>query len=199
MSDSNANGSSRTVEPSQLAQKLAAGGCEVLDVRTPVEYQEFHIRGAKLVPLDELDVGKFMASRSDPAAPLYVVCRSGGRGAKAMGKFRDAGHENVFNVAGGTLACEQAGIPIERSKMKVISLERQVRLVAGLLVLTGVGLGTAVHPGYYGIAAFIGAGLTFSGLTGFCGMALLLAKAPWNRVDASCCGSKTTCKSGGAS
>lgn len=64
---------------------------------------------------------------------------------------------------------------------KAISLERQVRIAAGLMVLTGVVLGTWLHPACYGLSAFVGAGLTFAGITDWCGMGLLLAKAPWNQ------------------
>ncbi len=70
--------------------------------------------------------------------------------------------------------------PLERGTTKVISLERQVRIVAGSLVVIGVVLGYFVHPWFVGLSAFVGAGLVFAGITDFCGMGLLLAKFPWN-------------------
>jgi hypothetical protein len=83
---------------------------------------------------------------------------------------------------GGTDACCAAGVPVERdSSSRVWPIERQVRLVAGALVLVGVGLGAFVHAAGYGLAAFVGAGLTFAGVTDTCGMALLLGRCPWNR------------------
>jgi rhodanese-related sulfurtransferase len=100
-----------------------------------------------------------------------------------------AGLTSVANVEGGTLACVEAGLPVVRGK-KAISLERQVRIAAGSLVLIGVLLGWLVHPALAGLAAFVGAGLVFAGLTDTCGMGLLLARMPWNRVQdcgASCC------------
>ena len=87
-----------------------------------------------------------------------------------------------MNVEGGTKACEQAGLPLVRGK-QVISLERQVRIAAGSLVLTGVILGWFVHPIFFGLSAFVGAGLVFAGVTDTCGMGLLLARMPWNRVS----------------
>ncbi len=81
------------------------------------------------------------------------------------------------------LAWEQAGLSVTRGK-KAISLERQVRIAAGLLVLIGVGL-SFVHPYWIGLSAFVGAGLTFAGITDTCGMGLLLARMPWNKVSAN--------------
>jgi rhodanese-related sulfurtransferase len=110
-----------------------------------------------------------------------VLCKSGGRAASASGKLRAAGIECVV-VTGGTDACVAAGLPVERdATAHGWSIERQVRLIAGLLVLIGVGVGATGHPIGYGIAGFVGAGLTFSGLTNFCGMALVLGRCPWNR------------------
>jgi rhodanese-related sulfurtransferase len=114
--------------------------------------------------------------------PLYVICRSGSRGQKACEQFQKAGFTNVQNVDGGTLACIDAGLPVVRGR-KAISLERQVRIAAGSLVLAGV-LGSFVHPAAIGLAAFVGAGLIFSGITDTCGMGMLLARMPWNQCPA---------------
>jgi rhodanese-related sulfurtransferase len=84
-------------------------------------------------------------------------------------------------VRGGTEAWAAQGLPLEGTESQAIGLERQVRIAAGSLVLLGCLLGWQVHAGFYGLAAFVGAGLVFAGVTGFCGMALLLARLPWNR------------------
>ena len=105
-----------------------------------------------------------------------------------MSRDTTAGVENLFSVEGGTLAWEKAGLPVVRGR-EVISLERQVRIAAGLLVVLGVMLGWLVHPGFLALSAFVGAGLVFAGLTDTCGMGLMLAKMPWNRFeecDSSC-------------
>jgi rhodanese-related sulfurtransferase len=99
----------------------------------------------------------------------------------AAGKLRAAGVACVV-VEGGTDACVRGGLAVDRDAgAHGWSIDRQVRLVAGLLVLTGVGLGWFVHPLGYGLAAFVGAGLTFAGATDFCGMALVLGRCPWNK------------------
>ena len=85
-------------------------------------------------------------------------------------------------LEGGVDAWAAAGLPIAEDRMQPIELMRQVQIAAGGLVLAGVALGLLVHPAYFGLSAFVGAGLAFAGLTGFCGMARLLALAPWNRT-----------------
>ena len=92
-----------------------------------------------------------------------------------------AGLDSGVVVEGGTLAWIDARLPVTRGQSKVISLERQVRIAAGSLVCIGVLLGWFVHRGFFGLSAFVGAGLVFAGVTDFCGMGLLLLKLPWNR------------------
>lgn len=170
-----------TVTPQALAD-LRKGDrpINLIDVRTPVEYREIHVEFARNVPLQDLDPARLLRERSGPSdAPLYVVCRSGSRGEQACALFHKAGYANVVNVEGGTLACERAGLPVVRGK-KAISLERQVRIAAGSLVVLGVVLGWFVHPVFLGLSAFVGAGLVFAGITDTCGMGLLLARMPWN-------------------
>jgi rhodanese-related sulfurtransferase len=159
---------------------------ELIDVRTPAEFSEVHINFARNVPLDRLDEA-FPASRaSQTGGPLYVVCRTGGRGRQACERLAKAGYGDVINVEGGTLAWEAQGLPVVRGE-KVISLERQVRITAGSLVLLGAVLALLVHPYCIGLSAFVGAGLIFSGVTDTCGMGLLLARMPWNQVAQPTC------------
>ena len=179
------------ISPQELAQCHQAKPVELLDVRTPVEFQEVHVKFARNVPLDRLDPAAILQSRNGKAGePLYVICRSGGRSLKACEKLAAAGVTNVVNVEGGTLACIEAGLPLVRGR-KAVSLERQVRIAAGTLVLTGVALGLLVHPGFFGLSAFVGAGLVFAGITDTCGMGMLLARMPWNR---GCTTSATACQ-----
>jgi rhodanese-related sulfurtransferase len=112
---------------------------------------------------------------------LYFICRSGSRGKQACEKLLAAGLVDVVNVEGGTVAWEQAGLPVVRGK-KSISLERQVRIAAGALVLMGALLAYFAHPVWIGLAAFVGAGLMFAGITDTCGMGMILARMPWNQV-----------------
>ena len=170
------------ITPKQLAELQAANkSVELIDVRTPVEFRDVHVDFARNVPLYQLDAQAIRAQRSgSESEPLYVICRSGSRGKQACDKLAHAGM-NVVNVEGGTLAWDAAGLPVVRGK-KIISLERQVRIAAGFLVLVGAVLAVVVHPYFAGLSAFVGAGLMFAGITDSCGMAMLLAKMPWNRI-----------------
>ncbi len=176
--------SQTTISPTELAELQEAGNkLDIIDVRTPVEFREVHLDVSRNVPLDQLDPSAIMESRNGTRdQPLYVICRSGSRGKKACERFEQAGFTNVINIEGGTLACEQAGLSVVRGK-KAISLERQVRIVAGFLVLLGAILGWQVHIAFIGLSAFVGAGLMFAGITDTCGMGLMLAKMPWNRCQ----------------
>lgn len=188
----------QTISAEELFEQIKGGKIVALiDVRTPVEFREIHAEGARLVPLDRLDPTAVMAECNGTAGePLYVICRTGSRAKQACEKFIAAGHHSVVSVEGGTLAWEQAGLPVKRGK-KAISLERQVRIAAGLLVFLSALLGILVHPYFIGLAAFVGLGLVFAGVTDTCGMGMLLARMPWNQVrpepaqpkaqEASCC------------
>lgn len=172
----------KTIKPSELQDILIShSGLKVLDVRAPVEYAEVHVPQAQNTPLDQLNPQSLIDAGLLPKnQPIYLLCRSGVRASKAVEKFIKAGFDNAVVVEGGTLAWIDAGLPVIRGAVKVISLERQVRIAAGSLVLTGVLLAMLVHPYFIGLSAFVGAGLIFAGITDWCGMGLLLAKLPWN-------------------
>ncbi|MGA2253739.1 MAG: rhodanese-like domain-containing protein [Thermoguttaceae bacterium] len=180
-----------TISPAKLAELSREGRkVELIDVRTPVEFREVHLEIARNVPLDQLDPKALMQARHESErAPLYVICKMGGRGQQACEKFIKAGFTNVVNVEGGTTACIAAGLPVVRGK-RAISLERQVRISAGLLVLLGAIGSYTLNSAFIWLSAFVGAGLVFAGITDTCGMGMLLARMPWNRCgtgkDASC-------------
>jgi rhodanese-related sulfurtransferase len=175
-----------TISPQDVDRRRAAEGPpEIIDVRTAAEFAQVHADGAQSVPLDALDVEAIRRRRESDgraATPLFVICQSGGRSARACEQFAAAGMTNVFSIDGGTTAWERAGLPVVRGTRKVISLERQVRIGAGALVLISVTLGWLAHPVFFALAAFVGAGLVFAGITDWCGMGLLLARMPWNRT-----------------
>ena len=169
----------KTISPVELQKILAAQpSASVIDVRTPVEFEEVHVPQARSIPLDELKPGALQLAKGQP---VYLLCRSGQRATKAAEKLSRAGFSQPVVIAGGTLAWIASNLPVTRGQSKVIGLERQVRIVAGSLVFIGVTLGWFVHRGFYGLSAFVGAGLVFAGITDFCGMGLLLAKMPWNK------------------
>ena len=178
-----------TVTPRQLHDRLQHGEkVNLLDVRTPAEHAEIHVPGVQLVPLDKLDATK-LASGNGFAKdqPLYIFCRTGNRAKQAEEKLEKGGYAQCHVVEGGTMAWEEAGLPVTRGSSKVISLERQVRIAAGAIVLTGVLLAQFVHPAFIWLSGFIGAGLLFAGITDWCGMGMLIAKLPWNQRGVGSC------------
>jgi rhodanese-related sulfurtransferase len=169
----------KTITPADLQKILATQpSASVIDVRTPVEFAEVHVSQARSVPLDELIPGSLQLPKDQP---VYLLCRSGQRAAKAAEKFTQEGFWQPVVVEGGTLAWIAASLPVTRSTVKVISLERQVRIAAGAIVFTGVLLARFVNFDFIWLSGFVGAGLVFAGITDYCGMGLLLAKMPWNR------------------
>ena len=170
-----------TASPSELSDALRSGEPTLIDVRTPAEFREVHVRGACNVPLDRLQPDEYKSHEGQ----LYVICKSGSRGAKACERLISAGVENVVNVEGGTLACKSSGLPVVMGK-KTISLERQVRIAAGSLIVIGTTLGAFVNPYWLSLAGFVGAGLVFAGVTDTCGMGMMLSKMPWNQIGSSC-------------
>lgn len=177
----------QSITVQQFAERNDQSNVDVVDVRTPMEYRQVHAEAARNIPLDALDPCAVMRQRNGSAdEPLYVICKSGARAAKAQKKFFEAGFANVVNIEGGTEAWVSAGLPVVRGK-ESMSLERQVRIAAGAIVLTGALLGLLVHPYFTAIPAFVGAGLVFAGLTNSCAMGMMIAKMPWNRhVGGSC-------------
>ena len=164
------------------AQELHAisrpgSGPRLLDVRSPIEFESERIEGALGVPLETL------AARLDElpeSADLVVVCRTGVRATIAAETLARSGRRARV-LEGGLLAWRRAGFPVREGR-KRLPVDRQVQLIAGSMVLTGIGLGLAVSPWFLALAAFFGAGLTFAGATGTCGLALLLMRLPWNAV-----------------
>lgn len=175
----------------------------ILDVRTHIEHAEKHIDfGHAHVPLDDLKPTDFMMRHGlDRDADVYILCRSGKRATQAAEKFADEGYRNVKVIEGGIIACEDCGHDIKghgagasASSIKTkgpISLERQVRIAAGLFTAMGAALGLFVNPAFTIIPLFVGCGLIFAGVTDRCGMALVLTKAPWNKMNSSTCGTSS--------
>jgi rhodanese-related sulfurtransferase len=181
-----------SIAPRELCQQLSGGAeIELLDVRTPGEFDTAHVPGARLIPLDDLDAAVFLKQHA-PDKPIYVLCQSGGRARKAIEKFRRAGFENCVLVEGGTQAWMDAGLPLNRGKSKILPLMRQVQITVGAISAMGAVLALVVNPWFAVIPLATGCGLLFAGLTGFCGLALVLAKMSWNR--AANCNSNSCCE-----
>ncbi|MCX7586298.1 rhodanese-like domain-containing protein [Phenylobacterium sp. 58.2.17] len=160
--------------PNDVAARLSDGGAVLIDIREPDEFARAHVKGALSRPLSA--PGALPTGRD-----VIFTCRSGMR-TDANGErlaARVAGE--AFVLQGGLDGWIRAGLPVVQDRKAPLEMMRQVQIGAGLLVLLGVLLGLLVHPGFLGVAAFVGAGLATAGFTGFCGMARLLAFAPWNR------------------
>jgi rhodanese-related sulfurtransferase len=177
-----------TIAPATLADLRRRGEkLTLIDVRTPAEFGEVHVDFAHNMPLDRLDPKEVAAVAG--GGPVYLVCKSGTRSQIAGEKLLAAGLADVISVEGGTTACESAGVPVVRGR-KAMSLERQVRIAAGSLVAIGAALAAFGPDAAWqrigaGLAGFVGCGLVFAGVTDTCGMAMLLAKMPWNQVSRS--------------
>lgn len=167
----------------------------ILDVRTKMEHVEKHIGFSHAhVPLDELKPTEFMMRHGlDRDAEVYILCRSGKRAVQAAEKFAAEGYCNVNVIEGGIIACEDCGHAVKGHGTKAsstgvktkapISLERQVRIAAGLFTALGAAMGLFIAPIFGIIPLLVGCGLIFAGITDRCGMALVLTKAPWNKID----------------
>ncbi len=184
----------KTIQVLELQKHLESdASADLIDVRTPAEFASVHVPGAKLCPLDKLDTREVLASRRGATgSPIYILCHSGARAKRAADIFTKAGCPDCVVVEGGTEAWAQAGLPVERGERQVLPLARQLQLVMGTLVLTGVLLGHFVNPAWIFLSGFVGAGLIFAGSTGICPMLSLIARMPWNQhapaaKGASCC------------
>lgn len=172
-----------TIDSQNLSDLLgSATPPRVLDVRTPGEFETAHIAGACNVPLDLLREHRDeIVKHLDEG--LVLVCRSGQRAAQAEATLRNAGLAGVHILDGGITAWETRGFAVNRGAQRW-DLERQVRLVAGSIVLSSV-LASAAVPKFKWVAAAIGGGLTFASVTNTCAMGMALSKLPYNR-GASC-------------
>ncbi|MEW6089621.1 MAG: rhodanese family protein [Pseudomonadota bacterium] len=160
------------------AKSLAARGAVVVDIREPDEFAREHIPGAVNEPLSKLG-----ARPARGASDIVIYhCKSGMRTKGNAPKLAEAAACEAYILEGGIDAWKASGLPVARDERQPIELMRQVQIAAGSLVVIGVLLGALVHPGFYALSAFVGAGLVFAGVSGFCGMARLLVLMPWNRA-----------------
>jgi|LakMenEpi03Aug12_release.lakeMendotaPanAssembly.Ray.scaffolds.fasta_scaffold363312_2 rhodanese-related sulfurtransferase len=168
------------LSPNQLEILLSNGssGIQLIDVRTPLEFDSEHIQDSKNIPLDDL-ANRGGEIKKD--CTTILICRTGNRAGRAADLLAKYGMD-VGILTGGTTDWKKAGLPLKEGQ-KRLSLERQTQLTIGAILLSSVAAGWSFNRGWFIVPAFIGAGLTFAGLTGNCGLAMLLARAPWNKLD----------------
>lgn len=198
----------------QFREALKLGGeqqCTLLDVRTEVEYAAEHLPGSHLMPLHELEklAGQAKAGGAlhldartserlglKEGVPTYILCQSGGRAKRAALMLSGAGVEGCVVVEGGIEACRASGLELMKGESRVLPLMRQVQIVIGTFCATGAALALWKDPMFGLIPLFMGLGLLFAGLTGTCGLALLIARMPWNKGAPGCGSRNASCVTG---
>lgn len=158
------------------ARDLLARGAWLVDVRDGDEHAREHIAGARLLPLARLSPG---ALQGAPAVIFH--CASGMRTAGHARQLGACAQCEAYVLEGGLDGWKRAGLPVVTDARQPLPLQRQVQIAAGALVVLGAVLGAAVSPWFHGLSAFVGGGLVFAGASGFCGLARVLARMPWNR------------------
>ena len=163
-----------------IAQWIANGEAVVFDVREPAEFASERIEGAISTPLSKITCASLSVAQGKKAV---IHCRSGKRGMSACKKLTTENPAlEVYHLEGGLIAWKEAKLPVLTSSIKVLPLDRQGQLTVGLIVLIASLLAYFVSPMFFLLTGFIGVGLAFAGLTGFCGLALVMARMPWNQV-----------------
>ncbi len=168
----------KTITASELKKRLDQDEVLLIDVREPAEHRSECIHGACLIPLGEISIEKLPSTKR----PIVIHCRSSKRSADACAKLLAINPSlDVASLEGGIVAWSHAGFNVKKSGSAILPLDRQTQIAVGFIAFSGIILGALIDPGFYILPGFIGAGLMFAGLTGWCGMAKLLAKMPWNR------------------
>lgn len=162
----------KTISPEE-ARKLLAAGATLVDIRGADEYAREHIGEARHITPEQLQPGQF-------ADKVIFHCRLGHRTKTQEPTLAKAVAGEGYILEGGIEAWKKAGFPVERDAAQPLEMQRQVQIAAGSLILLGFILGRWAHPGFLWLTAFVGAGLVFAGVSGYCGMAVLLSKMPWN-------------------
>jgi rhodanese-related sulfurtransferase len=171
------------ISPVEAKRRLEAGTAVLVDIREPAEHARENIADARLVPLARLSPDKFARERAAATAIIFH-CQSGNRTCMNFDKLEAVGLPEVYVLEGGLGAWKQAGLPTRLDRKQPIELQRQVMIAAGSLILTGLILGALISPWFIALSAFMGCGLVFAGVSGWCGLAKLLTLMPWNRLAA---------------
>lgn len=161
-----------------LEQRLKRGELALVDIREADEYAREHIPAAVSLPMSKLEAGRLDL---DPRGGVVFTCRTGMRTNANCDRLAAHVDGEAYVLEGGLEAWKKAGLSVDADRKAPLEIMRQVQITAGGLALLGAVLAALVHPGFIALSGFIGAGLLFAGISGWCGMATLLALAPWNR------------------
>lgn len=165
------------ISPAETLQKLRDGKIRLVDIREPDELNALRVPGAEAAPLSVIRWMRL--APSDAERPIVFTCNSGNRTSGQSDLLEELAGGPAWQMEGGVSAWAKAGLPVEHGRQR-ISLFRQIQIGAGALVLLGLA-GALVWPAMIWLSAFVGAGLVFAGVSGFCGLGLLLAAMPWNK------------------
>lgn len=171
-------------KPSNVFQQHRPEDLCIIDVRTAAEVRATSLPGALHLPLQEITaeaVKQAIQQQGKNPQKLYILCRTGQRSEIAAKQLDGQIEQSIVVVEGGIPAVEKIQPDWVLTQGTAVSLERQVRIAAGSLILIGVILGFAVHSAWFALSGFVGAGLLFSGITDSCAMAMMLARMPWNK------------------
>jgi rhodanese-related sulfurtransferase len=169
-----------TISPAELERIRATTSLVLIDVRSPGEFASLHLAGSQLIPLEAFDPSELALPVAGGDGRIYLICGSGTRATVAAQRFKTRPDLTPVVLDGGIRSWSAAGLPVTRGR-GAISLERQVRIAAGLLVLIGLVLGWRIQATWLLLSAAVAIGLVFAGISGTCGMASILLLFPWNR------------------
>ena len=166
------------LKPETVEERVRQGHALLIDIREDDEFARRHVSGALSRPLSRFEA---VALPEMAGTDVIFTCRSGMRTAANADRLAAPVSGNAFVLEGGLDGWERAGLPVEANRKAPLEMIRQVQIAAGSLVLLGAILGWLVAPPFFALSAFVGAGLVSAGVSGFCGMARVLALLPWNR------------------
>lgn len=166
------------LSPQDVQARIASGRAVLVDIREADEFARAHVPGAVSQPLSAWEQAHLTI---DPQADVVFTCRTGMRTAGACDRLAARVSGDAYVLDGGLDAWTKAGLPVAEDTKAPMEINRQVQITAGLMILTGVVLGFLVSPLWFGLSGFVGAGLTFAGLSGTCAMARVLMAMPWNK------------------
>ena len=169
----------KTLDPKTAARQIAAGEATLIDIREADEHAREHIAGALSLPLSAIDRG---ALHLEAGRTAVFHCKSGMRTKANCSRLFAHVEGEAYVLEGGLEGWKQAGLETVKDERAPLELQRQVQIAAGGLILLGLVLGLLLGPAWFGLSGFVGAGLMFAGISGWCGMAKLLAVMPWNRT-----------------
>jgi rhodanese-related sulfurtransferase len=171
------------ITPKEAKRRLADGSAVLIDIREPMEHAREAIPGARLQPLSAFNPGNLLAITGPDNKAIIFHCQGGRRTSDNAVRLASCGAAEMYLLEGGLSGWKAAGYATRIDRSKPIELQRQVQIAAGSLILTGLILSWLVSPLFLGLSAFVGAGLVFAGVSGWCGMAIILGALPWNRAS----------------